>query len=67
MTRFTLQRGRWYACELIGDEFGEDKCSYSPIKVFAVEPQKSGNRKFGLKFYHASYPAGVRTSITSWR
>ena len=58
--RFTLREGRWYACELIGDEFGDDLCSYSPIKVYAVKPHGKGNRQFTLAFYHANYPAGVR-------
>ncbi len=63
MTRFTLQPGQWYACELIGDEFDEDKCSYSPIKVLKVEPGKTGNRTFALHFYHANYPEGVRDKV----
>lgn len=60
MARFTLQVGQWYACEIIGDEFAEDKCCYSPIKVLKVEPDKSGNRTFTMHFYHANYPEGVR-------
>ena len=60
MSRFTLQCGRWYARELIGDEFDEDKCSYSPIKVQSVEPRHTGERTFRLRFYHANYPEGVR-------
>ena len=58
--RFTLERGKWYACEFIGDEFNEDKCSYSPIKVHSIEPLHAGNRTFVLNFYHANYPEGVR-------
>ena len=60
MTRFTIQPGRWYACELIGDEFDEDKCSYSPIKVHSIKPENNGDRTFLLNFYHAKYPEGVR-------
>jgi hypothetical protein len=63
MTRFTLEPRRWYACELIGDEFTEDKCSYSPIKVHQVKPAKTGNRTFALEFYHANYPEGVRDKV----
>lgn len=59
-TRFTLEPRRWYACELIGDEFGEDKCSYSPIKAYGFEPVGDGSRTLILSFYHANYPAGVR-------
>lgn len=58
--RFTLQPGRWYACEIIGDEFDEDCCSYSPIRVDRIEPMKSGNQTFKMYFYHANYPEGVR-------
>jgi len=58
--RFTIQPGRWYACEIIGDEFDEDCCSYSPIRVDRIEPLKSGNQIFKLYFYHANYPEGVR-------
>lgn len=62
--RFTLERGRWYACELIGDEFsdvfGTDQCSYSPIKIFDVSPAQTGDRTFRLHFYHANYPEGVQ-------
>jgi hypothetical protein len=56
--RFTLKSGRWYACEFIGDEFDEDKCSYSPIRIKRVE--RIGDRTFRLHFYHANYPEGVR-------
>lgn len=64
MKRFTLERGKWYACEFIGDEFtevfGTDLCSYSPIKVHNVTPLQSGKRTFRLDFYHANYPQGVQ-------
>lgn len=58
--RFTLKPGTWYACELIGDEFHDDRCSYSPIKVRRVVPSRTGDRVFQLDFYHANYPEGVR-------
>jgi hypothetical protein len=57
---FTLIPGRWYACELSGDEFEDDMCSYSPIKIRRIEPLKHGNRTLRLDFYHANYPEGVR-------
>lgn len=57
---FTLEPGNWYACELIGDEFDDDCCSYSPIRVNGITPLKSGRGKFRLDFYHANYPEGVR-------
>lgn len=58
--RFTLERGKWYACELIGDEFSEDKCSYSPIKIYEISPSDKGERTFKLNFHHANYPEGVQ-------
>lgn len=57
---FLLEAGTWYACEIIGDEFEEDRCSYSPIKVKAITPLKTGRGRFRLDFYHANYPEGVR-------
>jgi len=58
--RFTLRSGEWYACEFIGDEYDQDKCSYSPIKIQQIEPCKTGKREVVLSFYHANYPEGVR-------
>lgn len=58
--RFTLKKGRWYACEFIGDEFIEDRCSYSPIKIYSLIACHNGQRRFDLAFYHANYPEGVR-------
>jgi hypothetical protein len=59
--KFTLVPGRWYACEIIGDEFGEDKCSYSPVRVEELVPGKGGNRTFELRFHHSNYPEGVQS------
>ena len=58
--RFTLDPGKWYACEFIGDEFGDDLCSYSPIRINHVQPLNTGKRTFEIGFYHANYPEGVR-------
>ena len=58
--RFSLKRNEWYACEFIGDEFDEDKCSYSPIRIYEIKPFNNGKREYLLKFYHANYPEGVR-------
>ena len=58
--RFTLQPGKWYACEIIGDEFSEDCCSYSPLRIDHIRPLKKGDQTFSLHFYHANYPEGVR-------
>ena len=59
-SRFQINEGLWYACEFIRDEFSEDCCSYSPIRVAEIKPLKSGSRRFSLNFYHANYPEGVR-------
>lgn len=58
--RFTLEPGKWYACEIIGDEFDDDLCAYSPIRVNHIRPLNTGKRTLELGFYHANYPAGVR-------
>jgi hypothetical protein len=63
MTRFTLVRDRWYACEFIGDEFDKDLCSYSPIKVLGLQPMNDGSRRLRLEFFHANYPAGVQGKV----
>lgn len=58
--RFTLHRGRRYAAELVGEEFGDRIRSYSPIRALTVAPSRSGLRQLALSFYHANYPEGVR-------
>ena len=59
--RLSLEPGYWYALELLGEEFGDDIRSYSPIRVEEVTPR--GGRGFSLAFYHASYPEGVRSKV----
>jgi hypothetical protein len=61
MNRFHLEPRRWYAAELIGEEFGSEIRSYSPIRVDEIRPK--GGRRFSLAFYHASYPEGVRDKV----
>ena len=58
--RFTLRERFWYAVEFIGEEFGDQIRSYSPIRVDEVVCENSGRRLFSLSFYHANYPEGVR-------
>lgn len=65
--RFTIEANRWYACELIGDEFEEDICSYSPIKILRLETLAHGDRTLSLHFYHANYPEGVRDKLYNLR
>jgi hypothetical protein len=60
---FTLTPGRWYAAEMIGDEFGPTLRHRSPIRVDAISPKRIGQRVFDLWFYHANYPQGVRAKM----
>lgn len=61
MDRFALQEHDWDAAEIIGEEFGVEIKSYSPIRIEGITPK--GGRKFGLQFYHANYPEGVRDKV----
>ena len=61
MDRLSLEPGRWYATELLGEEFGDEIRSCSPIRVDEITPR--GRRKFSLAFYHAGYPEGVRDKV----
>jgi hypothetical protein len=62
--RFTLEIGRWYAAEIIGDEFAKEGMrSYSPLRVDAVKPLGGAKRQFELHFYHLNYPEGVRDKV----
>lgn len=64
MRRFTLNVGKWYACEIIGDfldsAHSEDRCSYTPIKILGIESLGKGSREFLIRFYHVNYPEGVQ-------
>ena len=61
MDRLSLEPGHWYAAELLGEEFGDEIRSYSPIRVEEIRPR--GGRRFSLAFYHANYPEGVRDKV----
>lgn len=61
MDRLTLEAGRWYAAELLGEEFGSEIRSYSPVRVAGIT--RRGGRRFSLTFYHANYPEGVRDKV----
>jgi hypothetical protein len=61
MDRLSLEPGYWYAMELLGEEFGSEIRSYSPIRVDEITPK--GGRKFSMAFYHANYPEGVRSKV----
>ena len=61
--RFTLGRGEWYAVDFIADDVPnsmEGGYGYSPIYIIEINPRKSGERLFDLKFFHANYPQGVK-------
>jgi hypothetical protein len=60
-TLFTLVPGRWYAAELMGDEFGDALRSYSPIRVDSIKPLGTGRGELLLDLFHANYPEGVRS------
>ncbi len=61
--QFILQDRCWYAAEFIGEEFGTDIRSYSPIHIHSIQTENLGRRRFTLSFYHANYPEGVRDKI----
>jgi hypothetical protein len=61
--RFTLTPSRWYAMEMVSDEFGSALRHYSPIRVDAISPKRLSQRVFDLWFYHANYPQAVRTKM----
>lgn len=60
--RFTIEAGRWYACEFLGGEC-ENFRYYSPIKVEKLVALGGCARTFNLHFYHADYPEGVRDKV----
>ena len=57
---FTLCEGFWYAAEFIGEEFGNQLRSYSPIRVLSLTVGNTSRDRFTMTFYHANYPEGVR-------
>ena len=64
--RLKIESGTWYACTFFGDDMaGYDETlggySFSPILVIELNPLKTGQSKFQLKFFHANYPEGVNT------
>jgi len=60
--QFQLQRGRWYAAQLLGSEFEPDAGhAYSPIKILDVRPLKTGQGLLEVTFHHENYPEGVQS------
>lgn len=61
--RFTLQRDRWYAWQMLpGYVGGLGTCEpyHSPIRVKDVEPLGTGGGKLRIGIYNAFYAEGVR-------
>ena len=58
--RFRLDRGTWYAAEILGEGLIRSGHRYSPIRADQITPLKTGNRIFELQFLHANYPEGVQ-------
>jgi hypothetical protein len=63
MTRFSLERGKWYAMELFDPQFGAEIRRCSPVRVDRLELKGSGSRRFDLSFFHAAYPEGVQNKV----
>ena len=65
MSQFILENNKWYACTLISESFTfeVDRCTYSPIRILAIESSPEHKDIFTLTFYHANYPEGVRTKV----
>lgn len=49
----------------IGDDFTDGSIGALPIRVDGLIPARTGQRRFGLRFYHANYPEGVRDKTYS--
>ena len=58
-TRFALAPGQWLAMEAWMRGF-PDPPHCSPVRVLAVSPHGGGRRELTLRFFHATYPEGVR-------
>ena len=56
--RFTLRENSWYAWQMLPG-YGE-RHYVSPIKIRAVEPQKSGNSIIRVAFFNAGYASGAQ-------
>ncbi|MFA3793190.1 hypothetical protein AB6T38_18935 [Aliiglaciecola sp. SL4] len=65
--RITLEPGKWYAAEILSEEFSDSIRSYTPIKIRNLTSHGGGKRIFTLEFYHANYPSGVREKIYELR
>ena len=61
--RFTLEPRKWYAAEILSEEFSDSIRSFTPIKVNDLTFHGGGKRMFTMEFYHANYPSGVRDKI----
>lgn len=65
MTRFTLERDKWYGMTLYPG-YG-DLPYHSPIRVKEVRPLKSGAGLLDIDFFNAAYAEGVQNFTYSLR
>jgi hypothetical protein len=61
--RITLEPRKWYAAEILSEEFAESIRSYTPIRINELTLHGGGKRIFTMGFYHANYPSGARDKI----
>ena len=54
---FTLEADRWYAYEMLPGYAGR---YYSPIKIYHVQPLKTGRDILRVRFHNACYAEGVQ-------
>ena len=59
MKRFTIEKRRWYAMEY----FHRDFHHHSPIYIYDLKLNHSGNSEFKLDFHHFSYSEGVQSKV----
>lgn len=58
MTRFTLEKGKWYGMTMYP---GYSNIAYhSPIRIHGVHPSGSGLHRLDLHFFNAAYAPGVQ-------
>lgn len=58
MTRFTLEKGKWYGMTMYPG-YG-DTAYHSPIRMKDVRPLKSGAGRLDIDFFNAAYAQGVQ-------
>lgn len=65
---FSLHPGRWYAVELIDDEFeSDDPRRFSPVYIYRVRPLRTGARLLRVRFWHENYHEGAQGREGDWK